>query len=322
MAFGSDLGLVELGKDRFGVITDREAIEAGLSRRQIEWRLRTGLFYRAAPGVLVVGAAPSTWEQQVAISVFGAGTAAVASHRTAAVLWGLLRTSGGTIEISVRRWERTHRHHLIHESTDLSPADCTLHRGIPVTTPARTIVDLGAVFASSVPEVFQKARRAGLVDLVMVEEVVRRVGRRGRSGTGAARQLIREVRRHPHRTESVAEDMYIDLCRRAGLPEPGAQIDIYDEQGWFICRADFGYTDPRLCIFIDGYAFHSEEEPFQKDRTQQNRLSLAGWEFLRFTYADLRDRPSYVVNQVREILSNLRRSSEPPGAVRTQERGG
>jgi very-short-patch-repair endonuclease len=222
---------------------------------------------------------------------------------TAAALWGMLNTSGGRVEVTVPRWDRTHRDFTIHESLDLTADDVTEANGIPITSPARTVVDLGAVFPSAVLEAFNRANRAGLLSLAEVIAVVSRVGKRGRRGTGPARELIRHKRLHPDRTESHAEDLYLHICRNAGLTEPVQQLEIRDGQGWFICRADFAYPDSSLVVFIDGLAYHGDQNSFQRDRTQGNLLELIGWRYLRFTYRDLVDHPVRVVEQVRRALA-------------------
>ena len=60
-----------------------------------------------------------------------------------------------------------------------------------------------------------------------------------------------------------------------------------------------------MAIFIDGFAYHSDAKAFQRDRMQGNELSQVGWRYLRFTYADLTQRPGYVVQQIRSALSVL-----------------
>ncbi|HUO46913.1 MAG TPA: type IV toxin-antitoxin system AbiEi family antitoxin domain-containing protein [Acidimicrobiia bacterium] len=295
--------LIEVARQRFGVTSDEEARRCGLSQRQISRMLNSGVFLRPQPGVLIVGAAPTTWEQEVAIAVLSAGPGAVASHMTAAAMWSMLNTSGGRVEVTVPRWDRTRRPYVVHESLDLAAEDVTIHNSIAITSPARTVVDLGAVFPSAVSEAFGRGQRAGLVELYQVIGVVNRVGRKGRRGTAPARELIREKRRYPDRTESRAEDIFLKISRLANLPEPVQQYEVRDESGWFVCRADFGYPEARLVIFIDGFTYHSDVEAFQKDRNQQNLLELINWKYLRFTYRDVVHDPMKVAYQVRLALN-------------------
>ena len=217
---------------------------------------------------------------------------------------GMLNTSGGRVDVVVRRWDRTHRDFIVHESLDLVPGDVEVNSGIAITTPARTVVDVGAEFRSAVPEVFHRGRRLGLVDAESVANVVARVAKRGRAGVGPAKALLRNLP-PSDRTESWAEDIYLRISRGGMLPEPVQQLEIRTDDGWFICRCDFGYPAVRLAIFIDGFAYHSDQIRFQVDRKQGNNLSLIGWRYLRFTYWDLVDRPAFVLHQVRSALGIL-----------------
>ncbi|MGH8958216.1 MAG: hypothetical protein ACRDVK_06030 [Acidimicrobiia bacterium] len=301
----ADGRLVELAQRRFGVATWDEARQSGLTDRQIERRIRHGAIHQPAPGALVVGAAPRTWEQDVAVAVLSSGEGAAASHMTAAALWGMLNTSGGRVDVVVPRWDRNHRKFIVHESLDLISTDVRVHRGIQITTAARTVVDCGAVFRSAVPEIFKRGERLGLVDAESVGMVVKRVAKRGRSGVGPAKALLRNLRLAPDSTESWAEDIYLRVSREAGFPEPIQQHEIKTIDGWFICRCDFAYPEVRLAIFIDGFAYHSDQQAFQTDRVQGNELSLIGWRYLRFTYLDLTQRPQYMIQQVRSALSSI-----------------
>jgi hypothetical protein len=297
--------LVEIAKARFGVASRQEATGAGLSEGQINRRIAVGAIQEPSPGALVIGAAPKTWEQEVAVAVLSMGKGAAASHMTAAALWGMLNTSGGRVDVVVRRWDRFHRHFIVHESLDLLGEDVTVHRGIPITIPSRTVVDSGAVFRSAVPEMYHRGHRLGLVDPDAINAFVRRVAKRGRRGVGPAKALLRNLNMQPDRTESWAEDIYLRISRDAGFPEPIQQLEIRTADGWFICRCDFGYPDLMLAIFIDGISYHGDGQAFQTDRVQGNELSLIGWRYLRFTYWDLVNRPYYVTQQVRSALAPI-----------------
>ena len=302
---GADGRLVQIAQKRFGVASWQEARACGLTVRQIERRIDEGAITQPAFGALLIGAAPRTWEQEVATAVISMGDGAAASHMTAAALWGMLNTSGGRIEVVVPRWDRLRRDFTVHESLDLAPIDVTPHRGITITTPARTVVDIGAVFRSAVPEVFARGLRLGLLDADDVGAVVRRVAKRGRRGVGPAKSLLKSLATNSDQTESWAEDISLKISRQAGFPEPVQQFEIRTSNGWFICRCDFAYPPIRLAIFVDGFAYHGGEQAFQTDRVQGNELSLCAWRYLRFTYWDLVKRPQYVVHKVRTALSSI-----------------
>jgi very-short-patch-repair endonuclease len=101
-------------------------------------------------------------------------------------------------------------------------------------------------------------------------------------------------------TESELETRFVQLLRRAGLPEPVRQYEVYDGFA-LVGRIDFAYPDRRLAIELDGLGAHADR--FQRDRTRQNGLVLMGWTVLRFTWADVVDRPEYVLAALTSALA-------------------
>ena len=91
------------------------------------------------------------------------------------------------------------------------------------------------------------------------------------------------------------------LLRRAGITGWVANLSVV--VGGRRYELDIALPEIRLAIEIDGYAYHSGDEQFQRDRTRQNALIAAGWRILRFTWADINDRPDYVVAQIRRLLA-------------------
>ena len=68
-------------------------------------------------------------------------------------------------------------------------------------------------------------------------------------------------------------------------------------------QIDVAFPDIRLAIEVDGFAYHSGDERFQRDRSRQNLLIAAGWRVLRFTWADIEDRPEYVISSIHSLLA-------------------
>lgn len=234
--------------------------------------------------------------------VLAAGPKALASHETAARLWGMTSRVPPQIEVVMPRWERAFRDFVVHESLDLNPEDGTKLRAIPLTTPQRTVVDLGAVRPWLVEAALGNALRLGLCSIAEVEAFVARVGRRGRRGVGVIRPLLAMRRGWNAATESVLEDRFCEVILEGGLPMPVAQYTVHDADGGFVCRADFAYPEQRLLIELDGAAYHSHALAFQSDRTKQNRSSLLGWRTLRYTWQDVVERPYLIIAQIREAL--------------------
>ena len=227
-------------------------------------------------------------------AVLGLAGRAVVSHQSAAHLWGLI-SQPETLHVttSTSRWRPKSFH--VHRSMDLAIEHTTSLRGIPTTTPARTVVDLGGSAPRLAIGAFNQVLRDRMVTLVEFESLLDEIGRQGRAGVGVVRKLVEERALWMDVNESVLEDEFRRIIDRALLPIPTSQYEIRDDRGMFIGRADFAYLDRRLVIELDGYRFHSDPDAFARDRSRQNRMHMAGYRVLRYTAKDLRQNPERVV---------------------------
>jgi very-short-patch-repair endonuclease len=288
----------ELARKQFGVLHRRQALASGLSRHSIDRlvasRRWTGLF----PCVYRIIGATESWQQLIFAAHLWAGADAVASHRAAAALWELDGCHPGVIELTSPRYLRRPPTLVVHRSS-VASFDCTWRHGIPLTTPARTLLDLGAVVDRSVVEMaVEDALRRGLVSLPRLRWTLDRLGRRGRPGTSPLREVLENRGKRAVTTDSALEVKLLRVLRSAGLPEPVAQFHVRD-RGRVIARVDFAYPEYKLAIEVDGYEFHSRKADWQRDRTVQNALTLRGWRVLRVTNEDVDRHPNDVIDQVR-----------------------
>ncbi len=282
---------------RHGVVDRAAVIEAGLSSDQLKGLTSRGVLERVAYRTYVFPAVPRDWHQAVLIATTTAGDLALASHQTAAFLHGLVDRKPPRIEVVMPRWNRAHQEFVVHESTDLAPEDSAEVSGIPVTTPVRTVVDLGASAPWLVESALDRGLRTRSFTLEGVAALVGRVARRGRRGVGVIRPFV-EQRLH---WDGVTESELEDLFRRSwGLrtPQPTPQVEIRNPDGTFVCRADFAFIEHRLRIELDSEAFHMDRPTFRRDRVIQNQTELLGWRTLRYTWWDLIGRPDSVVAEV------------------------
>lgn len=298
--------LAELAAARHGVFTTADAVAVGIGPSLLAHRVATGQYLRLGRSLFAIAGSVPTWRRSVLAAVLAAGPHAAASHRTAAELWGLTTRRGAQIEVVVRRWDRVPRPGVrVHESMDLMPKDVAILDAIPVTTAARTVVDLGAVNRWLVEAALETGLRKELLTLADVEQFVDRVARRGRRGVGVIRPLL-EARRHwQASTESALEDLFRRAIDVAGLPQACPQWVVRDRGGGFVCRADFAYPEQRLLIELDSEAHHVDRIAFRRDRDKQNQAALLGWQMLRYTWWDLTERPESVAAEVREALSRV-----------------
>ena len=305
MSRDSYLVLAEHAARHHGVFTRSAAIDAGVAASSVADGVAAGRFLRLWPGVYAVAGSPDTQSQRLAGAVASLPGMAALSHRTAAELWGITDRGIRIIELVTSRWDRVRRSGLrVHESQDLIAEDIVFHEGLSVTTPARTIVDLGAVNPWLVEPALETGVRKDLVTVAEVEAFVERVARRGRRGVGVIRPLLEARRRWDGATESALEDLFLKTVAELSLPTPVGQFVVRDDADEFVCRADFAYPDERILVELDSEKHHMDRMTFRSDRAKQNRAVVLGWTVLRFTWWDLRHDPYGVGAQVRDSLAN------------------
>jgi hypothetical protein len=186
----------------------------------------------------------------------------------------------------------------------LADLEVVERRGLAVTSPLRTAVDLGR--QSTVVEAVvavDMALHQRLVDLAQLHAYVSDHVR----GKGIGR-LRRVLYLAEPAAESPMESRLRLILAQAGLPRPQAQVSLHDERGRFLGRPDLYYPAQRLGLEYDGAA---HRDNLVQDNRRQNRLLGAGYRLLRFTAADIRCSPGAVVQQVRDAL-NGRSAGESP----------
>ena len=247
-------------------------------------------------GVFLIAGAPL--DDAVRLRAATIRTGGVASHRSAAHLLGLIDSPPARPEIVVGPTGNTRVPFLVHRSGDLSKRDTTSVNGVPATNATRTLLDLGSVVTVDVLETaLERALRSRATNLDRLLRRFFELAARGRPGTASLRSLL--VERDPSLApaESDLETLLSKILRRGGLPAPVRQFEVLVAGQRF--RLDAAY--PELMIFIegDGFGVHSMRGSFERDRSRQNLLVVAGWLPLRFTWRRLCRSPESVVSEVR-----------------------
>lgn len=295
-----DAAVAELAARQHNLVTRAQARGLGLSDLMIRRRIRTGRWRRVRRGVLAVGGAPPTFEQAVMSAVLAGGDTAAASHGTAAFLWGLLSRPPDQIEITtvlerqVRiEGVRAHRTGILHE------LDRTTVRGIPVTSVARTIVDLSMrCDARGLARLFDDGLRRGLVSHVGLYRCVERLPLApGRSPDRIHALLAKRIPGYDPGDSDLETDAW-EILVASGLAEPVREHRVSINGHRY--RIDLAYPEQRIAIELDGYDSHRTRTAFDDDRARGNELVLAGWTLLRFTS---NTPPAELVAAVREALS-------------------
>lgn len=227
-----DLRIAEIAAHQHGVISIAQIRAAGLDKHQVLHRVRTARLHRIHQGVFAVG------HSHLAIPGDG----------------GRRRRAG------IR----------LHRCPSLLPEHVTRRRGIPVTTPSRTISDLrGAV---SPPELRRAQRQAEVLGLSLESSA---------SHDG---------------TRSELEFLFLDLCRKHRLPAPEVNIRIGS------LLVDFVWRKQRLVVETDGYRYHRGRVAFENDRVRDLKLRALGYDVIRLTHHQVVSSSNEVFAILREAL--------------------
>jgi very-short-patch-repair endonuclease len=230
-------------------------------------------------------------------AVLSCGPDAVLSHRSAAALWGLRSTSRADIDVTAPGRSRRGRAGItLHLVRRLEPGDRERHGGIPVTSVARTLLDLAEVVRPRArARAFEEAERLRLLDLRAVGRLLERSN--GRRGVGRLRRLAREYRDEPAPTRSDFERDFLDLCREHGLPRPTSNVQLGEYE------IDMLWSRQRLAVELDSRGFHQTRAAFERDRLRDADLQLAGYRVVRITHRRFTREPAAVAEMLRRMLS-------------------
>lgn len=300
-----DTRIAPLARGHHGLVGRPSLLDLGLSDRQIQHHVTAGQLVVVHPGVYIAPGAPSSREQRLLAACWAAGTEAVLSHRSAAWLWGLDGPFAEVVEITMPRLHKSRPKGVVaHRSTDLVPEHVTTRREVPVTKPARTLVDLGAVVHQRVLDrAVDDALGKRLVTFEGLLALLEEVGRRGRNGVGPLRKSLAERTDAP---SNVLEAEFSRLIRRHGLPEPVYQYEVRDPSGGFVARVDAAYPDLGIVIELDGASTRARREALQYDVARQNRIIACGFVPLRYTWADTVGTPEKTAGGLRQMIGQRR----------------
>jgi predicted transcriptional regulator of viral defense system len=283
-----------------GVVTLLQLVGLGLTARAVGYRVAAGRLHRVHDGVFAVGYPRLTREGHYMAAVLACGESSGLSHRSAADLRGMRRSSRKAIDvISSRRPGRKRAGIDAHTSSTLLPRDIEKVDGIRCTTVARTLLDLAAVLPRrAVERAFDQAEVLRVLDAREIKDVLARAG--GHSGAGIVRAILADHSRATTLTRSELEEAFLAICERAGVPRPQVNVRVALEPTGY--EADFLWREQGLIAETDGRDVHATRRAFEADRRRDQRLMLAGFRVVRFPWQQVVDEPETVAATVRDLL--------------------
>jgi hypothetical protein len=298
----TDLAIPALAAHQHGVVSRAQLRTAGLHDRAIDRRIAAGRLHPVYRGIFAVGRTDLTVKGRWMAAVLASGDGAVLSHTSAAAAWELRAAGTGSVHVTVPGTAGRQRRAGIrlHRSAMLGADDATTRDGIPITDPARTLIDLATLLRGRpLEQALDLAELRGLVDFADLER--RLAAHPTRPGSPALQALLSGYTAGTFVTRSEMEERFLALCDDHGLPRPDVNTRIEGEE------CDFVWRDARLIVEVDGYAYHRSPNAFEDDRERDVKLTVAGWQVLRFTWAKITVRPEWVAAAVTNCLAPLPR---------------
>jgi very-short-patch-repair endonuclease len=279
-----DLEVARRARGQHGLVARRQALSIGLSKKAISHRINTGRWETVREGVFAVGGHGPSRQQCILAAVLAAGDTAAASHFTAAALWELDTEQPEQIEITTAIERQIRLDGVVAHRTGILPEhDRTVHRGIPVATMARTIMDLSSsVDPKKLGRLVDEALRRRLMTLTALHACASRLTAPAPGRRPQVVQALLAARVPGYDPgDSDLETRCWDALREAGVPVPVRQhpVEIGGKRYWI----DLAYPREHIAIELDGFDFHRGRTSFDADRARGNALVLAGWQLLRFT---------------------------------------
>jgi hypothetical protein len=310
-----DAAVAAVARAQYGLFTGNQAEKLGVTPRAMRTRLASGRWERVHPGVFRIAGAPLSWEGRARAACLTTELG-LGSHLTAAHLYG---HSGfgpvGRIDVTIPRHQRPAPRAGIryHESLAYDLAGATTLKGIPVTGPARTVLDVCSVVDDfRALAALDDTRRLKLASWPELWECLILHARRGRNGIARYRRVLdkRWGRAVPaNEFARLVERLFED----ADLPAPQHEFSVTVSGHHY--RIDLAYPDLLIAIELDGRVAHDNERSFDEDPVRRNRLELAGWLVLNFTWRRLVEDPAGLVADV--CAARLLRSGVRSGRYAT-----
>jgi predicted transcriptional regulator of viral defense system/very-short-patch-repair endonuclease len=271
--------LAELAGRQWGVVSRGQLRALGISRGAVEHWLAVGRLHGVYRGVYAVGHTALGPKARRLAAVLACGPGAVLSHGSAAAHWGLLATNAARVDVTAPASRRGQPKIRLHRTRSLDARDTTTHEGIPITTVARTLLDLAATTQPHrLERALAQADHLRLYDHRAITDVIDRA-----NGHRGAAALARATAREPKLTKSDWEVRMLKLVRDAGLPEPLVNHPL-DAPDYGYCEVDFFWPAHNLIVETDGWEAHGTRAAFDRDRAKDAALTAAGQRVLRFTW--------------------------------------
>ncbi|MCL1600540.1 MAG: DUF559 domain-containing protein [Actinomycetia bacterium] len=294
-----DADLYAVAAIQGGVIRRSQAFEAGLTRHQIDSRVKAGRW------VLIVRGGYRLIELAGEMELVRAAAAvlpsAVVSHSSAARIHRMSFVPIARASVTVHA-SKTHKFSGVRvvRGMDMKRAHVEDWGGLVVTTVARTAFDLaGDLSQRHLAVIVDEALASRRATLDELDDVLRDVERKGKPGVRAMRSVL-NARTGSDPRQTKLERIGLQILKSGGLPS----FEVEHPIPWRPDRRyDVAFVPAQVAIEWDSFRWHSQERVFQSDRERDREAIEHGWRVLRFTWKDVTESPDSVLHSVRRLLA-------------------
>jgi hypothetical protein len=299
--------LSDLATRQHGVVSAKQLRVLGYSKQLVMHECHRGRFHVLHRGVYAVGHRRLSWHSRCWAAVLGAEAnevdevvwPAVASHASAAYLWGIYRYAPERIDVTAPIRRRAQREFVVHFSSILAPEDRREREGIPVTSVPRSLMDLAIRSQpQQLDRLLERTEELGLFDLHALQDVLDRAG--GHRGRGRLRRALALYQPDPAFTRSRFEKDFRRRARRAGIPAPSMNFNAHGYE------LDAYWPDLRFAVELDLFETHGTRAAFERDHLRQEELKLRGIEMVRITRPRFQRDPDAVMRNLAALLERRR----------------
>jgi hypothetical protein len=265
----------DLADQQHGRVTHRQLREIGMSASAIHRWVGNGHLRPEHRGVYAVGHRATGYLGRWMSGVLACGPGAVLSHHNAAAHLNLRKMSSAAIHVTTPRRPRIEGV-VAHRVRSLHPDDCAIVESIPVTSVARTHLDMAETLAlRQMIRVIEQAERIGVFDLNAIHAVMARS--HGRHGVKPLQRALAAIQGEPPRTNSEWERDFLDFCVDFYIPRPEMNVIVEGHE------VDAFWREEKVIVELDSYEFHRARSAFHADRAKLCALQLAGYRVLPIT---------------------------------------
>jgi predicted transcriptional regulator of viral defense system/very-short-patch-repair endonuclease len=298
-----DARLAGIAGRQHGVVTHRQLAAIGISGSALTRRVARGQLQRLYRGVFAVGHTQRTRETRWIAAVMACGPGAVLSHLDAAALWKIYESRGPNVHVTAAgRAGRNLPGIQAHRARTLDPADVTTHHRIPVTTVARTLIDLTDLLPAD--RILRAMREAEYLQLLRPDTLNAAVQRA--TGRRRLKELSEATSRHTpgQIVRGELEHLFLELAHEGGFRDPETNVRIRTRRRTYI--VDCLWREEGVAVELDGRAAHVRAAAFEQDRARDTALVAVGLIPLRFTWRRVTGEPGVVLAELEASLLSRR----------------